>query len=218
MGLGVVVAGGVVGAMPLGPTAWIVMPPTGVVTVPGVRVSEAGGGELGVMFTAPGDSVAEPGAIERLGVVAEAPGAVAEPAWGVRYEGGNHEAPPEAAGAVALGAVTVGAVTVGAVTVGGVTVVRETAGVVTVGAVSVGAVTRADAVGTVTVGTVEAPVVGAEGCWRNLSASALPGMVSLSPTRIVILSGGMLFIFWISETEVACLLAIFQRESPGWTV
>lgn len=126
-----------------------------------------------------------------------------------------------ALGAVTVGAVNVGAVTVGAVTVGVMTradgVGVATVGAVTVGAVTVGVVTRADGVGTVTVGTVE-EVLGAADCWRSLSASALPGIVSLSPTRIVILSGGMLFIFWMSDTEVPYLFAIFQRESPGWIV
>jgi hypothetical protein len=72
------------GGAPVGPTAWMVMPPTGVVTVPGVRVSEEGGGELGVVLTAPGDRVAEPGAIERLGGVVDTPGVVAAPVCGVR--------------------------------------------------------------------------------------------------------------------------------------
>lgn len=191
-------------------------------TEPGVRVSEPGGCEGGVVVTAPGERVAEPGAIVRLGGVAEAPGAVAVPACGVRYEGGSHEAPPDGgvAGVVALGGgvVTVGVVTVGVVTAGVVTVGIVTVGTLMVGTVTVGVVT----VGVVTAGTGErAPVdgvVGAAGCWRSLSASALPGMVSLSPTRMVILSGGMLFIFWMSETEVPYLLAIFQRESPGWMV
>jgi hypothetical protein len=179
-----------------------------------------------VVVTAPGERVAEPGVIVRLGGVAEAPGAVAVPACGVRYEGGSHEAPPDGgvAGVVALGAgaVTVGVVTVGVVTAGVVTVGIVTVGTLIVGTLTVGVVTRVEAEGVVTVGTGEmAPVdgvVGAAGCWRSLSASALPGMVSLSPTRMVILSGGMLFIFWMSETEVPYLLAIFQRESPGWMV
>lgn len=215
--------------MRVGGVTWRFNPPVGVdgvVTEPGVRVSEPGGCDGGVVVTAPGERVAEPGAIVRLGGVAEAPGAVAVPACGVRYEGGSHEAPPDGgvAGVVALGAgvVTVGVVTVGVVTVGVVTVGIVTVGTLMVGTLTVGVVTRADADGAVSVGTGEtAPVdgvVGAAGCWRSLSASALPGMVSLSPTRMVILSGGMLFIFWMSETEVPYLLAIFQRESPGWMV
>jgi len=105
---------------------------------------------------------------------------------------------------VAAGVVTTG---VGGVAVTGVTV-RIVAGVDVVVRV----------VGTVTVGTgVDALPEGAATCC-NFSASALPGIMSLSPSLIVILSGGMLFIFCRSETEVPCLFAIFHNESPGCTV
>lgn len=208
--------------MPVGPTASRVMPPIGVVIVVGGKVSDAGGGDVGAPGTVLGESVADPGAIVRLGVLVETLGAVAAPVCGVRYDGGSHEA---AAGvlAVAAGVVTVAAGVV-TVTPGVVTVVVGAAGVGVVTGVTVRIVAGADAgavvrvVGTVTVGTdVGALAEGAATCC-NFSASALPGIMSLSPSLIVILSGGMLFIFCSSETEVPCLFAIFHNESPGCTV